>query len=396
MVKRNYVRVILVRNANLGKTTILSTYFTAKRNTMSNSSRLLSLDVFRGLTIALMILVNCPGSWNTTYAPLLHADWHGNTPTDQVFPFFLFIVGIAITFSMTKRKEAGENMTRKILSRTAWIVGLGLLLSGFPKFDFATWRIPGVLTRIGVVYGICAFIFLKTNFRQQFWIAVGCLFGYWALMTLVPVPGQGYASLEAGKDLGAWLDRTIFGNHLWSQSKTWDPEGLLGTIPSVATCLAGMLAGNWLRRKVDVGTKWATLLAVGFILYLLGNFWGYFFPINKKLWTSSYVLFHSGLAMLTLGAIWWLVDEKKIKWWTSPFVWFGMNPLFIYIMHGLIVKLLFLFKVDGQSTYSWIYENVFNSWLDPYVASLAFAMTHVLVNLLIAFVLWKRKIFIKV
>lgn len=363
---------------------------------MPTTSRLLSLDVFRGLTVALMILVNCPGSWKTTYAPLLHADWHGNTPTDQVFPFFLFIVGIAIVFSLTKRKEAGENMTRKILIRTAWIVGIGILLNGAPKFELATWRIPGVLTRIGIVYGLCAFIFLKTNVRQQFWIAVGCLFGYWALMTLVPVPGQGFASLEPGKDLGAWLDRTIFGNHLWSQSKTWDPEGLLSTIPSIATCIAGMLTGNWLRRNMDMGKKWTALFAVGFILFLLGNFWGYFFPINKKLWTSSYVLFHSGLALLTLASVWWLVDEKKIKWWTSPFVWFGMNPLFIYLTHEIIIITLGAIPVGEGTVYSWIYENIFCTWLDPYAASFAFAISNVLINLLIAYVLWKRKIFVKV
>lgn len=363
---------------------------------MSTAKRLLSLDVFRGLTIALMILVNCPGSWTTTYAPLLHAEWHGNTPTDEVFPFFLFIVGIAITFSMTRRKAAGENMTKKILSRTAWIVGIGILLNGAPGFDLATWRIPGVLTRIGIVYGICAFIFLKTNARQQFWIGVACLLGYWALETLVPVPGQGFASLEPGKDLGAWLDRLIFGDHLWSHSKTWDPEGLLGTIPSVATCIAGMLAGNWIRRKMDDGKKWAAILAVGFLLFLLGLFWGEFFPINKKLWTSSYVLFHSGLALLTLGSIWWLVDEKGYRDWTAPFVWFGMNPLFIYILHEVIIISLGAIPVGEGSLHGWIYENVFCTWLNPYAASFAFALANVLVNMLVAWWLYRRRIFIKV
>ncbi|HFA50742.1 MAG TPA: DUF1624 domain-containing protein [Bacteroidetes bacterium] len=370
---------------------------------MSVTKRLLSLDVFRGLTIALMILVNCPGDWGHTYRALLHSEWHGNTPTDEVFPFFLFIVGIAITFSLTKRKAAGENVYKKILSRTLWIVGIGVFLNGAPEFNFATWRIPGVLTRIGIVYGICAVIFMKSNARQMFWIAIACLLGYWALLTLVPVPGQGYASLEAGKDLGAWLDRAIFGQHLWSESKTWDPEGLLSTIPSIATCIAGILAGNWIRRKMDEGEKWTAMFAVGFLLFLAGLLWGEVFPINKKLWTSSYVLFHSGLALLTLSTVWWLVDSlprrlggKAYRGWTKPFVWFGMNPLFIYILHEVIAIVLGAIPVGDGSAYSWIYENIFHSWLGAYNASLAFALSMVLVNLLVAWYLYKKKIFIKV
>ena len=184
---------------------------------MPSTSRLLSLDVFRGLTIAFMILVNCPGDWGSTYGPLLHADWHGCTPTDLVFPFFLFIVGIAIAFSLERRKAEGadkKKLYRKILTRTLWIIGIGLFLNGAFKFDFATWRIPGVLTRIGLVYGICALIYMVTTTRQQFWIAIGCLLSYWGLMTLIPVPGQGYASLEMGKDLGAWFDRTLLSGPL--------------------------------------------------------------------------------------------------------------------------------------------------------------------------------------
>jgi len=363
---------------------------------MSTSNRLQSLDVFRGLTIALMILVNCPGNWETTYRALLHSEWHGNTPTDEVFPFFLFIVGIAITFSLTKRKAAGENVYKKILLRTLWIVGIGVFLNGAPEFDLATWRIPGVLTRIGIVYGICAFLFMKTTIRQQLWIAIGCLLGYWALMTLVPVPGQGFASLDPGQDLGAWLDRTIFGNHLWSQSKTWDPEGLLSTIPSIATCIAGILAGTWIRKNMEEGQKWTAMFAVGFLLFLTGLLWGEVFPINKKLWTSSYVLFHSGLALLTLATVWWLVDVKGYKGWTSPFIWFGMNPLAIYILHEIIAIILSAIPVGSGSAYSWIYENIFHSWLGAYNASLGFALSIVLINLFVAWILYKKNIFIKV
>jgi predicted acyltransferase len=365
-------------------------------NNMDTAKRLQALDVFRGLTIALMILVNCPGNWETTYRALLHAEWHGNTPTDEVFPFFLFIVGIAITFSLTKRKAAEENVYKKILTRTLWIVGIGVFLNGAPGFDLATWRIPGVLTRIGIVYGICSVIFMNTSIRQQFWIAVGCLLGYWALMTLVPVPGLGYATLEEGKDLGAWLDRLLLTGHLYGQTVVYDPESILGTIPSVATCLAGVLTGHWVRRKITDLDKWSAMFAVGFLLFLVGLLWGEVFPINKKLWTSSYVLFHSGLALLTLATIWWLVDVKGYDGWIKPFVWFGMNPLAIYILHEVIAIALGSIPVGEGSAYSWIYENVFNSWLDPYAASLAFAIMMVLINLVAAWWMYKRKIFIKV
>ena len=366
---------------------------------MSSTKRLLSLDVFRGLTIAFMILVNCPGDWGNTYGLLLHAEWHGCTPTDLVFPFFLFIVGIAIAYSLERRKAAGANrkkLYRKILSRTLWIIGIGLFLNGAFKFNLETWRIPGVLTRIGLVYGICALIYMVTNTRQQFWIAIGCLLGYWGLMTLLPVPGQGYASLEMGKDLGAWLDRTLMGGHLWSQAKTWDPEGLLSTLPAVGTCIAGILAGTWIRKKMESFEKWAAVFAIGVVLVVVGLLWGEVFPINKKIWTSSYVLYHSGWALLTLGTIWWLVDVKGYSGWTKPFVWFGMNPLFIYILHSIIAKIMFAVKIGDISLYTWIYQNVFATWLSPHNASLSFALMHVSVNLLVAWILYKKKIFIKV
>ncbi|MEK7258163.1 MAG: heparan-alpha-glucosaminide N-acetyltransferase domain-containing protein [Bacteroidota bacterium] len=363
---------------------------------METKQRLLALDVFRGLTVAFMILVNNAGSLPTAYPALLHAKWHGCTPTDLVFPFFLFIVGIAVTFSLTQRKAAGENVYKKILLRTALIVGIGIFLNGAPAFDLATWRIPGVLTRIGIVYGITALIFMRTNARQQFWIAIACLLSYWALMTLIPVPGYGVASLEEGKDLGAWIDRSIFGNHLYMWTKVYDPEGLLSTITSVATCLAGVLTGTWLRQKIEDLSKWAGLFAVGFLLFLLGLLWGEVFPINKKIWTSSYVLYHSGLALLTLGTVWWLVDKKGYRGWTSPFVWFGMNPLFIYITHEVIDLILFSIPVGESNAFEWTWRTFYASWLPENLASLLFALTHVAVNLLIAWGLWRRKIFIRV
>ncbi|MEO0877551.1 MAG: heparan-alpha-glucosaminide N-acetyltransferase domain-containing protein, partial [Bacteroidota bacterium] len=197
---------------------------------MDQQQRLLSLDIFRGLTIAAMILVNNPGSWSNVYAPLLHADWHGVTPTDWIFPFFLFIVGVAIAYALGRRKAEGydrKELLAKIAWRTLIIFGIGLFLNLFPKFKFATFRIPGVLQRIALVYGVCATLFVFYKPKQLLWIGIGCLLAYWGLMTLVPVPGGIEPNLEPSTNLGAWLDRTAMGKHLWVQSKTWDPEGLL-------------------------------------------------------------------------------------------------------------------------------------------------------------------------
>ncbi len=368
----------------------------------SNNNRLLSLDVFRGLTMALMVLVNNAGGLPEG-SPLVHAAWNGCTPTDLVFPFFLFIVGIAITFSLNKRKEAGENVYRKILTRTAWIVGIGVFLNGAPQFDLSSWRIPGVLTRIGIVYGITALLFMKFSPKQLVWIAVGCLVAYWGLETLIPVPGQGYPSLEEGKDLGAWLDRLIFPNHLyrWTSQPdagypAYDPESILGTMSSLGTCIGGVLTGLWLRKKQDDLPRWAGLFAVGFLLMVGGLLWGEVFPINKKLWTSSYVLYHSGLALLTLSTVWWVVDFKGKNGWTAPFAWLGVNPLAIYISHEVLSIVLGSIPVgEGSSLYDSIRETLFG-WTGHNMSVFLNALLHVVVNTLIAWVLYKKKIFIRV
>lgn len=368
---------------------------------MEANKRLLSLDVFRGLTMALMVLVNNAGGLPEG-SPLVHAAWNGCTPTDLVFPFFLFIVGIAITFSLTKRKEAGENVYRKILTRTAWIVGIGILLNGAPGFDFASWRIPGVLTRIGIVYGIAALIFMKTTTRQQVWIAIVCLISYWLLMTTVPVPGQGFPSLEEGKDLGAWLDRLLLDGHLYGMTSNpqnpypaYDPESILGTISSLATCLAGILTGTWLRKKQDDLPRWAGLFAVGCLLVLGGLLWGEVFLINKKLWTSSYVLYHSGLALLALSTVWWVVDFKGKSGWTTPFVWLGVNPLAIYLSHEILAIAMWAIPAGEHSLYDVVRDSLFG-WMGQYPAVFFNALLHVVVNTFIAWVLYKKKIFIRV
>ncbi|MEL6657560.1 MAG: heparan-alpha-glucosaminide N-acetyltransferase domain-containing protein [Bacteroidota bacterium] len=372
---------------------------------MDQQQRLLSLDIFRGLTIAAMILVNNPGSWSNVYAPLLHADWHGVTPTDWIFPFFLFIVGVAIAYALGRRKAEGydrKELLAKIAWRTLIIFGIGLFLNLFPKFKFATFRIPGVLQRIALVYGVCATLFVFYKPKQLLWIGIGCLLAYWGLMTLVPVPGGIEPNLEPSTNLGAWLDRTAMGKHLWVQSKTWDPEGLLSTLPAVGTGISGVLTGVWLRRKAGGYEKAAGLLAVGALLLALGNIWDLVFPINKKIWTSSYVLYTSGAALVCLGVIYWLVDLRGSRWWTKPFIVYGTNALFVFVLSGLLVKLMYTIKWEdaaGESmnVQSWLWTQVYEpTFASAKLASLAYAITNVLFFLALSWVLYRKRIFIKV
>lgn len=367
---------------------------------MDTSKRLLSLDAFRGITIAGMILVNNPGSWSSVYPPLLHADWHGVTPTDWIFPFFLFIVGISIALALGKRKDRGDDhkaIVQKIIKRTLIIFAIGLFLNLFPKFNFGTVRIPGVLQRIALVYGACALIFLKTNWKTQLWISAGLLLGYWALMTLVPVPGGGAPSLEPSENLGAWLDRTLMSGHLWSQSKTWDPEGLLSTLPAIVTGMSGVFTGMWLRTSRNDYEKLTGIFAVGVLLLSVAFVWDMVFPFNKKIWTSSFVLFTSGVALLFLGLVYWLIDVQGYKRWSKAFVVYGMNALFVFVMSGLVAKLLYTIKLgNGQTLQTAIYESLFTPFLSPINASLGYAILNVLFFLALAWILYSRKIFIKV
>jgi predicted acyltransferase len=371
---------------------------------MDNNNRLLALDVFRGLTIAGMILVNNPGNWGTTYSPLLHAKWHGCTPTDWVFPFFIFIVGVAIPLALGKRKEAGLDNSviyKKILFRTVAIFSIGLMLHLIPNFNFAQLRIPGVLQRIALVYGATATIFMLSSWRQQLYIGISLLLGYWGLMSLVPVPGGYPPNLDPETNLGAWLDRTLLTtNHLWKQSKTWDPEGLLSTLPAVVTGIIGMLTGEWLKTMRTHYEKLTGIFGTGVILIALGMIWDMVFPINKQLWTSSYVVYMGGVSLLFLGVVYWIVDVLHYRRWIKPFVVYGTNALFAFVLSGLLAKTMFSIKFpnpDGTSLslQGWLYQQVYlNIWTD-YNASLAYALSNVLLILGITWILYHKKIFIR-
>ena len=366
--------------------------------------RLISLDVFRGITIAGMVMVNNPGSWSTIYWPLAHAEWHGWTPTDLVFPFFLFIVGVAIPLALGKRVDAGgskRDLYWKIVRRTLIIFALGIFLAGFPYFNLSTIRIPGVLQRIAVCYLFASIIFLNTKVRTQIIIAIGLSILYWVLMTKLPAPGFAAGDLSKEGSLASYIDRTILGPHIWRQGKVFDPEGLLSTIPAIATTLIGVLTGQWLRMEKPAYEKVAGMFAAGVVCMVIGWMWNPWFPINKSLWTSSYVFFTGGLALLFLALCYWIIDIRKYIAWTKPFVVFGVNALVLFVASGVMARLLGLIKVsaaDGNQIplQSWIYRNVFLSWLPPYRASLAYAIVFILVWLGLMWILYRRRIFIKV
>ncbi|MGD9562578.1 MAG: acyltransferase family protein [Pyrinomonadaceae bacterium] len=445
--------------------------------------RLISLDVFRGMTIAGMVLVNNPGTWSTIYGPLKHAEWHGITPTDYIFPFFLFIVGVAIPIALAKRIEAGvtRGVYSKIVTRSFLIFALGVLISAIPFFNFAetqipfplkiliflsysaalflylwdkpiaalivagatavvvsgfwlagyvivpynvaTMRIPGVLQRIAVCYLIVSIIYLHTNWKQQTVVGIALLLVYWLLMTVVPVPGCEVWSVDdKACNLAAWLDRTVLTEaHIWRSAKVFDPEGILSTIPAIVTTISGVLTGTWLMsgpraiaaglpdgdEKMPAATAGGTerralgLFFAGTVLLAVGWSWSLVFPLNKSLWTSSYVVYTSGLALLTLGFCYYVIDIKGYKRWAKPFIIFGVNALALFVFSGLMARLMSMIRFAGPegkaiSLQQWIFSNFYLSWLSPINASLAYAISFILFWLFLMWLLYRRRIYIKV
>jgi predicted acyltransferase len=366
------------------------------------AGRLLSLDAFRGVTIAGMLLVNNPGTWSAIHPPLAHAAWHGWTPTDLIFPFFLFIVGVAMTFSFATRAKRGDDRRALMLNatrRAAVLFALGLVLHGFPDYlDISDLRIPGVLQRIALAYLAASAIVLYLGRNAQVLTAAALLLGYWAVMMLVPVPGGSAGVLEPGLDIGAYIDRAVFGtNHLWSQARTWDPEGLLSTLPAVGTVLLGVFAGAWLRSHRDPPTKAVGLFLAGNAGLVFGLMWHPLFPINKNLWTSSYVIFTAGMACHFLAVCYWLIDVKGYRRWAMPFVIFGVNAIAAFFLSGLFARILTMIPGPGGTMLKgFLYGTLFEPFLSPVNASLAYALTFVLLWLGIMTVFYRRGVFIKV
>jgi predicted acyltransferase len=394
----------------------------------SSRERLLSLDVFRGMTVAGMLLVNNPGDWGNIFAPLKHAAWHGWTPTDLIFPFFLFIVGVTSHLSLSQRRARGDSegeIVQQVLRRGALIFLFGLFLAWFPGFMWGTieslpnatfgervvyrlehLRIMGVLQRIAVAYVIGALLTLRGSWKQHLAILVAILLGYWALMTLVVVPGQtlrGWQLLDKPDAvLSAWFDRAVLDtNHLWASARTWDPEGLLSSLPAVGSMMIGQFAGRWIASPRPIAERLNGQFAVGALLLVIGLMWHWVFPINKSLWTSSYAVFTGGMALVTLATCMWVIDVQGIRRWTTFFVIYGTNPMIAFLGSGLMARItVTLWKVqtaDGPESVQWvIYQSVFAPILEPRVASLAYAVTFVALWFVILWALWRRKIFLKV
>jgi predicted acyltransferase len=379
----------------------------------TTAARLQSLDAFRGMTVAGMILVNNPGTWSAIYSPLEHAAWHGWTPTDLVFPFFLFIVGVSITLALSRRAETAgskRDLYVKIVRRSAIIFGLGLFLSGFPFWnfttnsllDFSTLRATGVLNRIAVCYLVAALLFLKTKWRTQTYVFAVLLVAYWAVLVFVNAPGFDAGELSKEGSIASYIDRVALGGHIWKGGKgIYDPEGVLSTVGAIATTLAGVLTGHLLRSRRSDAEKVASMFVAGALCVVAGWVWNYWLPVNKPLWTSSYVLLTGGMGLQLLAVCYWLIDIKGYRRWALPFVVFGTNALAVFFLTGVFGRLLDIVKLPGAdgkglALKTVIFKSLFASWATPINASLAFAVCFVLVWLGLMWLLYQRSIFIKV
>ena len=366
----------------------------AAESQQPGTQRLVSLDAFRGATIALMVLVNTAGDYRHVYAPLKHSEWHGWTITDVVFPSFLWIVGVSITLSLAKRMAAGVSrgeLLKQVVRRATIIYALGLLIYGFPKFDLATWRILGVLQRIAICYLIASVIYMWSGVRAQLiWIGA-LLVSYWMLMTLVPVPGYGAGNLTEEGNLGHYIDQMVLGRHNYAGTKTWDPEGIVSTLPAIATALFGIMAGHILKLKSSLAERTSWLFVAGNLLITLGLILNVWMPINKKLWTSSFSVFMAGLDFVMFAIFIWVVDRLGYKRPFRPFVILGMNAIAIYMASEMIEEILSALHWRG-----WIYQTLFAPLASPINASLLYAVAYTLAMFAIAYVMYRRGWFIKV
>ncbi len=392
------------------------------------SNRFLSLDALRGYTIALMVIVNDPGSWKHVYAPLRHANWHGITLTDVVFPFFLFIVGVSITLANTKRLAAGaekKDLYRKIAARAAKIMLLGWFLWLWPTFEFDGLRYAGVLPRIAVVFLVCSVIFLHTNWKQQVWIASVTLVAYWLLMAFVPVPiddvvrdalatGQvrysggmldigplrqmsdGFiaANYEPAVNITAWFDRLVLPGTFWQV--TWDPEGLMSTFPAIVSGVIGMLIGKLILSIEGPHRKLTWMFFIGFSMYLAGGVWGWFMPLNKNLWSSSYTLWTAGVCTMGLAASILAVDILGYSRVTKLGRVYGANAITSYVLAGMLT-LVFYSPIFGGASLSGLWmAGVTGTGVPPKLASLGYAVVYMFVIYVPAYLLYRKRIFIRV
>lgn len=369
----------------------------------TSKQRLTSIDAFRGFTIAGMILVLNPGNWKINYPILKHADWHGWTIADLVFPFFLFIVGVSIAFSFSNNKKEDlvqSTVYTKIIKRAIILFIIGLFINSFPDFNFNEFRLMGVLQRIAICYAIVSILFLNTKYSTQAMIAVSLLFIYWALMAWIPLPGNFIGSYSKGENVATYFDKLVLKGLMGSYEKLGEPEGIISTLPSLSITLFGVLTGHFLKLKKDVKKTAAFMLAVGVILFIIGLIWDKWLPINKHLWTSSYTILTAGLALILFSIFYYLIDGLKYKKWAKPFIVFGMNAITVYVLSivfGKVIKMItFSFNGIIYHPRSWLYEVVLIDPFGKYGASLVYALLYITFWCAIMWVLYNKKIFIKV
>lgn len=381
--------------------------------TAATGNRLVSLDVFRGATIAGMMLVNNPGDWGNVYPPFRHSAWNGWTYTDTIFPFFLWIVGVAMTFSFSKRMERGQDraqLLRHVVLRSILIVAIGLFLNGFPfglmfdhDFSWLTMRIPGVLQRIAICYLFSSVILLYSNPTWQLrWTGI-LLVGYWILVKIVPVPGFGAGVLDPKGSLCWYIDSNLFNGHTWSGAPVpgFDPEGIVSTIPAIATTMFGILTGNFLRSERNPAEKTTWMFVAGSFLMFAGLVFNYWLPINKNMWTSSYSVFMAGLALNVFAICYWLIDVKGYKKLTRPLEIYGLNAITLYALSEILAELSWVVKLHGSDGSSvtlkdWYYQRLFVPLGDPMIVSFLHSVAFMLLLYGIAFFMYRRKWVIKI
>jgi len=392
-----------------------------------STQRLISLDALRGFTIAAMVIVNDPGSWDSVYAPLEHAQWHGLTATDLIFPFFLYIVGVSIAFAYTKRLKANvpkKDMYKKIIWRSIKIYFVGVLLWLWPEFNFAAIRWVGVLQRISIVFLVGALLFLNADRRRLIWIGATILIVYWIVMAFIPVPidqvinealttgmvarsggnvpvegirqiSDGFiaANFEPGVNLEAWMDRTLLSGRFWE--RTWDPEGFLSTFPAIVTGIIGMLIGKLILAEKDKFRRLVWMFFIGFTMLIAGELWSYVFPLNKNLWSSSFVLYTGGLATMGLAALILIIDIWGYKNWTRLGRIYGANAITSYVMAGMLTLVFYEDIWWGVSLSQSFMDGMTGIGMGAKLASFLYAVIYMLIIYIPAYILYKKKIFIK-
>lgn len=419
--------------------------------------RLISLDVFRGLTILLMTIVNNPGDWGNVFPPLLHAEWHGCTPTDLVFPFFVFIMGVAVPLAMPDKFYDGTTFN-KILVRSLRMLCLGIFFNFFGKIQlfglegiplligrlaitiavgyslmgsfsskiknilafsiliiylflaysgieaYSDVRLPGVLQRIAIVYFVVSLLYLKTNQKTQIITGIVLLLGYWAIMTLIPVPGIGDANLDKGTNLASWLDSVLLKGHMYRGTVTWDPEGILSTLPSIVNGIIGLLIGQLLQQNFSKTKKAQKMAIAGVALIIGGLLWNIVFPINKALWTSSYVLYTTGLATTFLAILYYIIDITDYKKGFTPFLIWGVNPMIVFFTSQIIPQALVMIEFQNPHKTEEkinLLNYLYRFWIAPFfsnlmTASLAGALVYVCIWTFILWIFYKNKLIFKV